>query len=109
MEYIIQPGQDDSQSAEWRASIVKGSASVPFVFPPTSMKPFGSDALLMDGGTTWNNNMVAAVNECLKIDGIEDQSQVSVDVITLMPYDLPSFNTDKYHAEHQAYFDKKFS
>jgi len=51
---------------------VKGSASVPFVFSPTSMNKFGLNELLMDGGTTWNNNMVAAVNECLNTEGIED-------------------------------------
>jgi predicted acylesterase/phospholipase RssA len=60
-KYVIRPGHDDEQSAEWRANIVKASASVPFVFSPTSMKSFGQDVLLMDGGTTWNNNMVAAV------------------------------------------------
>jgi hypothetical protein len=38
------------------------------------MRPFGDPYLLMDGGTTWNNNMVVAVNECLKEDGIEDHS-----------------------------------
>jgi len=61
MKYVIRPGQDDVQTADWRAHIVKASASVPFVFSPTSMKDFGQDVLLMDGGTTWNNNMVAAV------------------------------------------------
>lgn len=65
MEYIIKPGTDDIQTPEWRASVVKASASVPFVFPPTNMHDFGQDVLLMDGGTTWNNNMVAAINECL--------------------------------------------
>ena len=40
-KYVIRPGHDDEQSAEWRANIVKASASVPFVFSPTSMKSFG--------------------------------------------------------------------
>jgi len=61
MKYVIRPGHDEEQSAEWRANIVKASASVPFVFSPTNMTDFGQDVLLMDGGTTWNNNMVAAV------------------------------------------------
>ena len=34
MKYVIRPGEDDTQLARWRASVVKGSASVPFVFPP---------------------------------------------------------------------------
>jgi hypothetical protein len=57
------------------------------------MKQFGQDVLLMDGGTTWNNNMVAAINECMAIDGIEHQQQISVDVITLDPYKLDDFHT----------------
>jgi len=85
---------------------VKGSASVPFVFPPTDMKPFGQDVLLMDGGTTWNNNMVAAVAECMRTEGIEDYNQISVDVITLMPYTLPDFQSDRYHAEKEANLNK---
>jgi hypothetical protein len=107
MTYVIRPGHDDEQSSEWRASVVKGSASVPFVFPPTSMKKFGSDALLMDGGTTWNNNMIVAINECMATEGITEQNQISVDVITLMPYELPDFHGDHYHAEQQTYYNKK--
>lgn len=61
MRYVIRPGHDDVQTPEWRANIVKASASVPFVFSPTKMKDNGEDVVLMDGGTTWNNNMVAAV------------------------------------------------
>lgn len=101
MTYVIQPGEDDTQSSKWRASVVKGSASVPFAFPPQSMQEFGDNVLLMDGGTTWNNNMVAAVNECMKTEGIKDASQISVDVITLMPYDLPDFHDNKRHAENR--------
>merc|ERR1712216_705954 len=81
-------------SAEWRASIVKASASVPFVFSPTDLKPFGQDLLLMDGGTTWNNNMVAAINECMAMPDIIYHEQISVDVITLDPYNLDGFSTD---------------
>jgi len=38
MTYVIREEANHIQSAEWRSSVVKGSASVPFVFPPTSMK-----------------------------------------------------------------------
>ena len=63
----------------------------------------------MDGGTTWNNNMVAAINECMSTEGIDSQNQISVDVITLMPYALPDFHSDHYHSEHEAYLEKKQS
>lgn len=52
------------------ASAVAGSAAMPFIFPPMNMSKFGLDQLLMDGGTTWNNNMVSGVEECMKIPGI---------------------------------------
>ena len=37
----------------------------------------------MDGGTVWNNNMVTAIDECMKIEGITSKDQVIVDVIVL--------------------------
>lgn len=40
---------------------VMGSAAVPFIFPPKSMKEFNLDSLLIDGGSTWNNNMVSGI------------------------------------------------
>lgn len=73
-------------------SAVVGSASIPFFFPPRDMKEFGLDAILIDGGTSWNNNLVSGVDECLKIDGINDQSQIDVDIITLNGKHLPDFN-----------------
>jgi predicted acylesterase/phospholipase RssA len=97
--FVIRPGHDEEQSADWRASIVKASASVPFVFSPTSMKKFGQDLLLMDGGTTWNNNMVAAINECMAMDEIIFPEQISVDVITLDPYNLDTFTSNQYQGE----------
>jgi len=41
LQFIIKPGQDDKQPADWRAAVVKGSASMPFVFPPTSLDKYG--------------------------------------------------------------------
>ena len=66
------------------------------------MSEFGDDILLMDGGTTWNNNMVAAVNECMRTEGITEYNQISVDVITLMPYTLPDWHNNRYHAEKEG-------
>ena len=51
--------------------------------------------MLMDGGTTWNNNMIVAVNECLREPGIEGHDQISVDIITLDTYSLSKFDEQK--------------
>ena len=51
-------------------SSVVGSASVPFFFPPRNMSKFGLNHLLIDGGTTWNNNLISGVEECLTMEGI---------------------------------------
>ena len=52
-------------------SSVVGSASVPFFFPPRDMSEFGENTLLIDGGTSWNSNLISGVEECLSIDGID--------------------------------------
>lgn len=46
----------------------------------------------MDGGTTWNNNMVSGVEECMKMPGIENHSQIEVDVIILHPAKIGKIN-----------------
>ena len=69
--YIPFSLHDESKSADYRVSAVVGSASMPFIFPPRNMSKFGVDALLIDGGSTWNNNMISAVKDCLSRDGIE--------------------------------------
>ena len=74
------------------ASAVAGSAAMPFIFPPMNMSKFGLDQLLMDGGTTWNNNMVSGVEECMKIPGIVNYSQIEIDVMVLTPAKMENFN-----------------
>ena len=46
----------------------------------------------MDGGTTWNNNMVSGVEECMKMPGIENHTQIEVDVIILHPAKIGKIN-----------------
>jgi len=77
-----EPGAPKS-SKEYKVSAVVGSASMPFIFPPRNMSEFGYPMQLMDGGSVWNNNMVTAIDECMKIEGITSKEQVVVDVITL--------------------------
>lgn len=72
------------------ASVV-GSASVPFFFPPRNMSEYGDDTLLIDGGTSWNNNLVSGVEECLKMDGIHSHEQIDVDIISLDGTHLANF------------------
>ena len=72
--YIHLPLHEMSDDHKMITSAVVGSASIPFFFPPRDMKEFGIDAILIDGGTSWNNNLISGVEECLKMDGIEDES-----------------------------------
>ena len=70
MEFVL----DELPTNEAKAAAVLGSAALPFAFPPSDMKPFGFDALLIDGGTSWNNNLVSGVELCLKQLGIKHLS-----------------------------------
>lgn len=76
-------------SDEYIVSAVIGSASVPFFFPPRNMSKFGEPYLLMDGGSSWNTNIVSGINECMRMDGITSQSQIDLDVIVLDPVIMP--------------------
>lgn len=82
----------DQSNHKLIASAVAGSAAMPFIFPPMNMSEFGMDQMLMDGGTTWNNNMVSGVDECMKIPGIENHSQIEIDVIILHPAKIEKMN-----------------
>lgn len=73
----------DPENPLYVASAVVGSASIPFVFPPKDMTEFGLDYLLIDGSSTWNNNMISGIKECFKMDGVIHHSQIDMDVITL--------------------------
>jgi predicted acylesterase/phospholipase RssA len=60
MNLFDEPGATPT-SMEYKVSSVVGSASIPFVFPPRDMTPYGIDKLLIDGGSGWNNNMVSGI------------------------------------------------
>jgi len=81
---------------EMIASTVMGSAAMPFIFPPMNLTKFGVDDFLMDGGTTWNNNLVTGVDECLTMPGIKSTSQIEVDIVSLSPAELGDFQVSKY-------------
>ena len=80
--YISMHLYNSTMSNEQKVASIVGSASVPFAFPPYNMSRFGLPYLLMDGGTTWNNNMISGINECHKL-GFKDDSQIILDIIVL--------------------------
>ena len=47
---------------------VVASTSMPFVFPHRVI----DGKVLIDGGSTWNSNLVAAINRCMEI--VDDHS-----------------------------------
>lgn len=79
------------------ASAIMGSAAMPFVFPPMNMSKFGIDDFLMDGGTTWNNNMVTGVEECLMMPGINSTSQIEVDIMSLNSVEVGDFEYSPHY------------
>lgn len=86
--HLYDKDSDEKMSNDFKVSAVQASAAVPFMFPPKDMKPLGMDALLMDGGTTWNSNMISGINECFKVPGITSKSQIEVDIIILDPFNI---------------------
>ena len=46
----------------FKVNAVQASASVPFMFPPKHLNVAGKQHIQMDGGTTWNSNLVSGVN-----------------------------------------------
>jgi len=67
-----EPGANKT-SIEFKVSAVVASASIPFVFPPREMTYEGKLMNFMDGGTVWNNNMMTAINECMKLEGVANE------------------------------------
>lgn len=61
---------------------VISSSSIPFVFPPHHWK----GKVFIDGGTVWNINIDSAIQRCLEI--VEDESQITLDVIILGDYEV---------------------
>ena len=74
---FITMDSDQFTPEEW-PYIILGSASVPFAFPPTKLR----DWHLMDGGTTWNINIISAIEECRKV--VEKDSDIILDLVLLI-------------------------
>jgi predicted patatin/cPLA2 family phospholipase len=57
------------------------SSSVPLVFPPQNWANQGlSNTVLMDGGVTYNLNLVGAVERCR--ENVDHDSQITIDIIS---------------------------
>lgn len=65
------------------------------LFPAVSMKQFGLDEVLLDGGSAWNVNMVSGIDKCLEKPGIKSDKQIVVDVISLFPESLGKMDVQK--------------
>ena len=72
-----------------------------------NMSKFGFDDILMDGGTTWNNNMVTGVEECLKIPGISSTSQIEVDIMSLNSVEVGDFVDSPHYPQTLQYYLRK--
>ena len=55
-------------------TIIRASASIPFVFEPTEF----NGRYYMDGGTVWNIDLKDAVDKCLEI--VDDEEHVVLDI-----------------------------
>lgn len=67
------------------AFAAKSSGSIPFVFPPHKWIKRGT---FMDGGTVWNVNSVAGVEQCREV--VNDDSDIIMDVYMIgAPYEYP--------------------
>lgn len=56
----MQLDSDDMQGEEERVLSVMASAAIPGVFPPVKLR----DWTLVDGGVSWNMNMIGAIQKC---------------------------------------------
>jgi hypothetical protein len=56
----------DEISNEQQASSIVGSAAITFLFPSMDMSKYGLPYTLIDGGSTWNNNMISGINKCFE-------------------------------------------
>jgi predicted acylesterase/phospholipase RssA len=68
---------------------VLASTSIPVAFPYTPLRNWR----LIDGGSSWNNNMVAAVEKCVSLGF--DYDHIEVDVIAMTPDRLDTFDAKK--------------
>ena len=86
---------DDLNEDEYVSAII-GSASLPVLFPFRKLR----GQYLVDGGVSWNVNMVAAFKKCMKM--VEnDPSRIILDVIVTfennMKIEPPNKNHNSIH------------
>ena len=77
----------DNMTVEEYPLGVLASTSIPVVFPWTGFRGMR----LVDGGVSWNNNMVSAINKCIDLGF--DHENIELDVIVMDPTRLEKFET----------------
>ena len=80
------------EEAAWAA---KASSSIPAVFPPHHWPGRG---YFMDGGTVWNINVEAAVDQCLEI--VDDESKITIDIAICSTVPQESYKITKNAAKN---------
>ena len=60
---------------------------------------------LIDGGSTWNNNMMTAIDQCMKLEGITQEEQVEVDYIVLHQDKTPGPYDDEHVDSNRTSID----
>ena len=96
----------DKVSDEYQVSAVVGSAAMPFVFPAKSMHEFGLPYNLVDGGSTWNNNMITGIKKCFDL-GFTAYNQIELDVIVLFPRLINSYDITSSTNAYDFYFRER--
>ena len=79
---IITLDYDELEKEEYVSAII-GSASVPVIFPPRDFR----GQKLIDGGVSWNLNIVSAFKKCLEIVD-NDPSRIILDVVVMFSNEL---------------------
>lgn len=73
------------QNTEHPIKAVVSSSSIPFVFPP-QIWDYGvvEKVVCMDGGSTWNANLVSAAQRCREL--VEKDEDITIDIMLTDPY-----------------------
>lgn len=77
---------DEGENFEDFPLKIIASASVPFVFPHRHI----GDRIFMDGGTTWNTNLISAIERCLEV--VDHPSKITLDIIICSSHNIASEN-----------------
>lgn len=84
-EYVTFNDNDEGDFSDFPSKVV-ASASVPFVFPNRKI----GNRTFMDGGTTWNTNLISAIERCMEV--VDDHSKITIDIIVCSSHTISNEN-----------------